>query len=180
MKKKLLSLAVFFTASISSVKAFAIHIYASYECTSANLQLVYDGPGSISAVGGDSPLYLVLKHNPVKPAFLAREESGGNSQLGEEAGEEPLQVIFQTSFFKERSPKTSDLHAGDKCEPDEFDFQHLEWTSKRVITVDQISTLAGLVTGLRSGAKVKFSCRETTDFPIRCPKSGAYQKEDLL
>lgn len=161
----------------------AMHVYAGYDCTSGKYELDYDGPGSNRAVGGYGHLYKKIrggKKVSVMTWETGQEESETN-KIGDKISDETLGLIFTftTKTAKQKASRTTDTHPGDKCTPAERDYQHIEWSSKRVLEVTQVSAEAAAKLGVHKGDVLRFVCRESEDMPIQCPESGVYGHGDL-
>jgi hypothetical protein len=160
--------------------AFAIHIYANYKCQNKNFELNYDGPGSNYAFGGFSHLYSRGVASGERMSALAYElQSQDQSTVGESIGGESLDVIFVMRSYKKMGHGKSNRKAGDSCTPDEIDYKHTEWASRRTIKIKQISPEAAAKFGLKRGDKINLKCEESEDQPLKCPSSGKYTGDDF-
>lgn len=166
---------------LGSPAAFAMHTYAYYECSNKNLELKYDGPGSNYAIGGFSNFYSENANSPEPVKVLSQQNSPDSpaEALGSETSEGPLELIFSVLNVVKTSHVISDLKVGDSCNPDEFDYQHKEWTSVRMIQIKDLAAPVVAKLGLRKGDVLHLSCQESLDIPVKCPASGKYENDDL-
>lgn len=64
-------------------------------------------------------------------------------------------------MFKE----LTSINITEPVEDKQCDFDHSEWTSKKVIEIGLISEEASKKLGLKKGDMLTFTCEETTDYP---------------
>lgn len=140
-------------ALICSSQAFAVHAYYSMDCKSEQYQLRYKGN---YPVGGDYGIS--LKGTDVEKVdaleLLALPNWGKENPYGEEA------LKGADLVYLEKSETIGEVKKSSACE-----FDHEEWTSKRVIEVERVSDLAIQKLGLKKGQKIEMMCNESTDYP---------------
>lgn len=160
----------------------ATHIYGGSSCSNPQFYLNYDGPGSNYAFGGLSNLYVKNQKNSEGETvkLLAYEDFDGTPEkVG--AGEGswgPLHIVYSEELSTRKGKVRVSPKRGDKCEPEEIDFQHSEWKANVVVRIDAISSEASQRTGLKAGSKLSFNCDKSSDVPFTCPKSGRYGNDN--
>jgi len=143
MTKCLLSLFLF--SVLFNQNAFARHAYRSEDCKMKDLSLVYKGN---YPVGG---MYGISRDGQEEDETALPLFDGEYQNTLEDAN-----VIFteMNSKILEETPPVS-----------ECGFEHTEWKSEKVISIDLITDDASKKLGLKAGEKFTFICEESTDYP---------------
>jgi hypothetical protein len=143
MKK--LFLPALFLSTLISQNALAMHAYRSEDCQSQTHNLNYLGNYSY---GG---MYKMALVNDTEGVTALPLDNGEKPSTLEDA-----EIIFSEIDSKVTVPEVITSDCG---------FEHSEWTTEKTIEVNLISTEASSKMSLKSGEKITFICKETTDFP---------------
>jgi len=131
--------------TLISTNVFARHAYRSENCKVKDLSLFYKGNypyGGMYGMSRDGDVYDV----PTLPLF-----DGEYTNTLEDA--DVIYSELNSKIIKESPPIS------------ECGFEHTEWTSEKVISIDLIAEGASKQLGIKAGDKFTFICEESTDYP---------------
>jgi hypothetical protein len=162
----------------------AAHYYAGFDCTSENIDLKYDGPGSNYAVGGYSNFYANNKKDKDgnRLAVLAYSEPEGRDfKLGEKITDATVEIDFGLDTAQEipGTSKNSGPKVGDKCEPNDVEYSESEYQVYQKVIINRITTKASKILNLAPKQVITLKCTHTSASPNRCPESGVYGVDDI-